>query len=156
LFGPGLGVARKTGRARGEKHLERVDALGVRGHRDDGDHPAAQAARRRVRPVVADDHRGPALVRLGTPDRIEIDPADLPPTHQARSSAITASQSWPSSLPAHSAHASSYEPLATTIPVCPAAAELHVEADLHHVAVGDLVVLALDAELAQLAGLCPR
>src|SRR5829696_2197713 len=41
-------------------------------------------------------------------------------------------------------------------PERPSSARLHVEAELHDVAVGDLVVLALDAHLADLAGLGPR
>src|SRR5687767_8488621 len=98
LLGLGLRVAAQAGGGGVEKHLEWIDAGGVRRHRHNRDHPAAEPFGCGVRPVVAhDDCRSP-LVRLGTSRGIEIDQADLAATHQPSPSSVVDSHSWPSSL----------------------------------------------------------
>lgn len=65
LFRLGLGVPRQPSRLGGQKHLEGVDPLDVRGHRHDSHHAAVEATGRGVGTVVADDHAGPTLGRQG-------------------------------------------------------------------------------------------
>src|SRR5215210_6395869 len=55
LFGLRLRVAFETRRTRRKEHLERIDALRVRGDRDHRHDAATEPRGAEVRPVVADD-----------------------------------------------------------------------------------------------------
>lgn len=107
LFGLGLGIPVEPGFSRHQQHLERMDALGVRSDRDDSDHSPPEPLRSAIGPVVADDHRGPALVRFRSPHRFEVDEADLASPHQTSPSPTVGSQPSFSPSPAHSSQASS-------------------------------------------------
>ncbi len=82
LFGLSLRIAIGTGRGRGQRHLERVDAVDVGGHRNRRHYSPAQPRCCRVRAVVGHDHSMAALVRLSDPRRIEIHEPYLPAQHQ--------------------------------------------------------------------------
>jgi hypothetical protein len=64
LLGLSLRVHPETGAPGREQGLERVDAGGVAGHRDDRDDASTEAARGRVGAIVADDDRRAPLVLI--------------------------------------------------------------------------------------------
>ena len=72
-----LRVLREPGVPRGKQDLERIHGFEVRRYGDDRDHAATESSGGEVGPVVADDHGGPTLVRLGTTHGIEVHRMDL-------------------------------------------------------------------------------
>lgn len=100
LLGLRLRVARQSGLAGSEQHLERMDAIDRRGHRNNGDHTPAQTRRHGVRAIVGDDDRRSALVGLRSASRIEVHETDLAAHHsrEPRPSATVASQASASSV----------------------------------------------------------
>ena len=108
LFSLGLRIVREVGSTRREQDLERVDAIDVGRHGYDGHDTTPELLCGSICTVVAHDHRRSTLPCLVPTSRIEIDPHDVPASHQravfSSPSASTAAQSSPSDA-AHSAHA---------------------------------------------------
>ena len=77
LLGLRLRVPREPGREGREEDLEGVQAVHVRGHRDDRDHAPPQACSGGVGGVVADDDDRPELVRLRATHGLEVDRVHL-------------------------------------------------------------------------------
>jgi hypothetical protein len=86
LFRLCFGVAGQAGLAGRQQNLERVDASGIGGHRDNGYDSPSEAGRRRIGCIVTDDDRRPGLAGLRSADRVQADGDDLAAAHSASQS----------------------------------------------------------------------
>lgn len=107
LFGLSFRVAIESSRWRGQEHLKRIDAFGVRGDRHDGDDASPDAFGSAVCAIVAHDDGGAPLVGFGSSRRLQVNEADLASTHYVNPSLEVTAHSSESSPTDHSAHASS-------------------------------------------------
>jgi hypothetical protein len=77
-----LAIAIKSCLVRFEQNLKWVDLLGVGRNRDNCEYTSPEPRSHYIRSIVANDDRGPSLIRLRPHHRVEIDDPDLPTPHQ--------------------------------------------------------------------------